>query len=360
MIDLDDMKDIKKFIVSISANIRTAIKQMDKGGIGFLVIVDENEKVVGVVTDGDFRRAVLNGIHLTENISLITNTKYRYFVKGYSQKEAAEYFRDEVVKYLPVLENGKVVDLVNKDSLDYKITGTLAKGKMLNLPVVIMAGGKGTRLEPFTHILPKALIPIGEKPIIEIIMDEFAKYGMKDFFVSVNRKSKMIKAYFDDHGSDYNFTYVDEDKPLGTAGALKYLEGKFDSCFFISNCDIIIKSDYSAIVQFHKEYKYDLTLVGSLRHQIIPYGVCEYENGGLLKNIKEKPEFDYMVNTGLYLVNPDILRYIPKDKYFDMTELINVIQKKGHRVGVYPVSEKSWLDVGQWEEYNSTIRRFNK
>ncbi len=352
------MRDLDKYIVKSSSNIRTAIKQMDKGGIGFIAIVDDKEKVEGIVTDGDFRRAILNGIDLEKNVLLITNKSYKYLTKGYSQNEALQYFKGTVVvEYLPVLENGKLIDIISKDDLSNKDEFEIFKRKKLNLPVVIMAGGKGTRLDPFTRILPKALIPVGEKPIIEVIMDEYAKYGMINFYISVNHKDRMIKAYFEDRKSDYNFTYINEDKPLGTAGSLKFLEGKFNDPFFVSNCDIIIRSDYSKIVKFHKANKYDLTLVGSMQHQTIPYGVCTFENGGLLKSIQEKPEYDFLVNTGMYLLNPHILRYIPENKYFDMTELINLVQKKGHAVGVYPVSEKSWIDVGQWREYEKVLNR---
>lgn len=223
-----------------------------------------------------------------------------------------------------------------------------------------MAGGKGTRLDPFTRILPKALIPVGEKPVIEIIMDEYARYGMKNFHISVNSKSKMIKAYFGDQDSDYNISFIDEDKPLGTAGALRFLKDKFDNPFFVSNCDIIVRNNYYDILQFHKDGRYDLTVVGSMQHRTIPYGVCKFENGGLLKSIQEKPEYDFLVNTGMYLLNPHILRYIPENTYFDMTELINVLQKKAHKVGVYPVSEKSWVDIGQLTEYRTTIRELTE
>lgn len=354
------MKNLAKYIIKSSFNIRRTIKQMDNGGIGFIVIVDYNENVKGVVADGDFRRAILNGIDLERNVLLITNKKYKYIEKGYSSNEANLYFKGSAaVEYLPVLEKGKLIDIISKDDLPIKDEDEIIKRKKLDLPVVIMAGGKGTRLDPFTRILPKALIPIGEKPIIEVIMDEYAKYGIKDFYISVNHKGKMIKAYFEDHSSNYNFNYLNEDKSLGTAGALKFLEGKLNGSFFVSNCDIIIKGDYSKILKFHKDNNYDLTLVGSVQHYTIPYGVCLLENSGLLKSIQEKPVYDYLVNTGMYILNSHILSYIPENTYFDMTNLIDKIQNNNHNVGVFPVSEKSWIDVGQWEEYKKTLEKIN-
>jgi len=354
------MKDIVKYIVDESVNIRTAVQQMDKGGMGFVAVSDAEGRMVGIVTNGDFRRAVLNGVSLNDNVLKITNKTYKHLKKGYSKEEILESYKSAAVECLPILEDSKLVDVIFYNDLRDKGDIEPSRKERLDLPVVIMAGGKGTRLDPFTRILPKALIPVGEKPVIEIIMDEYARYGMKNFHISVNSKSKMIKAYFGDQDSDYNISFIDEDKPLGTAGALRFLKDKFDNPFFVSNCDIIVRNNYYDILQFHKDGRYDLTVVGSMQHRTIPYGVCKFENGGLLKSIQEKPEYDFLVNTGMYLLNPHILRYIPENTYFDMTELINVLQKKAHKVGVYPVSEKSWVDIGQLTEYRTTIRELTE
>lgn len=354
------MKDIVKYIVNESTNIRETIQQMDKGGMGFVAVADAEGKIVGIVTNGDFRRAVLSGVSLDDNVLKIINKTYKYLKRGYSKEEILECYKSEIVECLPVLENGKLVDVILHSDFQNKDVIEPSRKESLDLPVVIMAGGKGTRLDPFTRILPKALIPIGEKPIIEIIMNEYAKYGMRNFYISVNNKSKMIKAYFGEQDSDYNICFIDEDKPLGTAGALRFLKDKFNRPFFVSNCDIIVKSNYYEILKYHKESEYDLTLVGSMQHRTIPYGVCKFENGGLLKSIKEKPEYDFLVNTGMYLLNPHVLRYIPENTYFDMTELINLLQKNRRRVGVYPVSAKSWIDIGQLTEYKTTIRELTE
>ena len=223
-----------------------------------------------------------------------------------------------------------------------------------------MGGGKGTRLDPFTRILPKPLIPMGNDPIIKIIMDEFGKYGMSDFYITLNNKGKMIKAYFHDHNLPYKINFIEEQKPLGTAGALKLIKPKLKETFFVSNCDIIIKSDYNDIIKFHKERKNSLTLVGSMQHYTIPYGVCEIENGGDLISIREKPQYDFLTNTGMYVLELDVLNLIPGDTYFDMTDLIKAIQGKGQKVGVFPVSKESWIDVGQWAEYKNAIQKIEK
>ncbi|RZB29749.1 MAG: hypothetical protein SRB1_02029 [Desulfobacteraceae bacterium Eth-SRB1] len=349
------MENLNKYIICQNENIRDAIKKMDEGGIGFAVCVGENENVIGVISDGDFRRAVLNGMSLNENVLRITNKNFKYLKTGYLKEDVLELFRETVAQHLPILENGKLIEIITEEDF-YDIRGKGKSKNVLNIPVVIMAGGKGTRLDPFTRILPKPLIPIGDKTMIEIIMDEYTKYGLSNFYISVNHKAKMIKAYFDDQDIDYNIKYIDESQPLGTAGALKFLEDKIDSTFFVSNCDIIIKEDYCKIHKFHKDGKFDLTLVASMQHHTVPYGVCEIENEGHLKEIREKPEYDFLVNAGMYLLEPSAYKLIPIDEYFDMTDLIMKAQKAGLSVGVYPISEKSYIDVGQLGEYKKTLK----
>ena len=221
-----------------------------------------------------------------------------------------------------------------------------------------MAGGKGTRLDPFTKILPKPLIPINGEPIIKIIMDKFNEYQIKEFYISVNHQSRMIKAYFGDISSAYHIHYLEEVEPLGTAGSLRFLFGKIKGSFIVTNCDIIIDSDYHEILDYHQEKTNAITIVGAYKQYAIPYGVCEIENGGNLKNITEKPEYDFLVNTGFCVLQADILKYIPENKTYYMTDLIEAVRNKGGKVGIYPISENSWVDIGQWEEYKKAAEKF--
>ncbi len=346
------MQDLKIYIVVNIITIRQAIKQMDEGGIGFSVCVDENETVVGVISDGDFRRAILNGVELDEYVDKIMNRNFLYVNKNYQKCEVEEIFSGQV-QHVPVLYDGKLLDIITRESF-YGIKRKYSRSSLTN-SVVIMAGGKGTRLDPFTRILPKPLIPLGDEPIIEIIMKQFREFGMKNFYVTLNDKGKMIKAYFHDYDANYHLNFVEEGKPLGTAGSLKLLQGKLIKTFFVSNCDIIIKSDYTSIFKFHRERGNAITLVGSMHFHTVPYGVCKIKNGGDLISISEKPEYDFLTNTGFYILEPEVLTLIPKDIYFDMTALIKKAQEKKLRVGVFPVSEKSWIDVGQWTEYNKAL-----
>ena len=349
-------QDMEKYKVLLSFSIKKAVGQMDEGGIGFCVCVDHEDKVVGVISDGDFRRAVLVGHSLDDNVEKIMNRDFFYVSKNCSNKDIEDTFLDSGVQHIPVLSNGALIDIYTKERFfSGEINGYRAT---LDNPVVIMAGGKGTRMDPFTRILPKPLIPLGNEPVIKVIMAEFEKFGMNDFYISINNKGRMVKAYFHDHDLPYSIQYIEEEKPRGTAGALNYLVDKFDKPFFVSNCDVIIHTDYVSILDFHVQGAYDLTLVASMRHYTIPHGVCDVSDGGDLKGIREKPEYDLLVNTGLYLLEPTVLNLISDDQFFDMPDLINKVLERGLRVGAFPVSEKSWADVGQWEEYSKTLKDF--
>lgn len=352
------MKNINKYTINLEANIRDTIKKIDNGGIGFISVNINNGCTIGVVTDGDLRRAILDGVSLDDNVEVITNKHYKYLESGYREEEIKYLFENTSIEHIPIINHGCFVDIILKDEY-YRSEETQSKSfNQIDIPVVIMAGGKGTRLAPFTNILPKPLIPINGKPVIEIIMEQFAEQGMINFYISLNHKAKLIKAYFEDRNFDYSIHFFVEDKPLGTAGSLKLLDNTIHDTFFVSNCDIMVNADYSEILEFHKSGNYDLTLIASMQHHIVPYGVCEIENGGNLKHIIEKPEYDFLVNTGMYILETHILEQIPKDKYFHITHLIEKLQKLEKKIGVYPISEKSWTDIGQWDEYRKTINQF--
>ncbi|HEY3388546.1 MAG TPA: sugar phosphate nucleotidyltransferase [Prolixibacteraceae bacterium] len=353
---LSALQEVDRYKVSSVQTIRESIKKLDDTGIGFIVVVNQSDKVLGVVTDGDFRRAILSGISLDDKILTITNDKFIYVNEGYSPEELEQVFLNDIAQ-VPVIKNGALKEIILKKNLQV-VNSEKTINRQLNIPVVIMAGGKGTRLEPFTHIMPKPLIPIGNKPILEIIINRFAEYGVQKFYLSLNYKANMIKAYFEELPMAKCLNYVIEDLPLGTAGALKKLKDIVDTTFIVSNCDILIKDDYSKIVDFHRAGKYDLTIVASMQHYTIPYGVCYINNGGDLREISEKPEYDYLVNTGMYVLEPGVIDFIPSNKLYHITHLIEDLKKSNRRVGVYPVYEKAWIDIGQWEEYKNAIKYF--
>lgn len=344
------------FFVSQDISVKQAMKKMTEIGQKTLFVADKNEILLGALSDGDIRKWILGGGSLRENIGKIFR-KNPKFVKGnYRLDDVKKIMLDSLIEAIPVVyENMKIDEILTWERV---FSGQLPKQKkQLLCQVAIMAGGKGTRLDPFTRILPKPLIPIEEKPIIEIIMDKFVEYGVRDFFVSVNHKAKMIKSYFEDMDGKYHISYTEEKEPLGTAGSLKLLTNKISGILVVTNCDVIVDCDYSEIVEYHKNNDYDITSVVSCRHYVIPYGVCEIENGGLLKKITEKPSYDFLVGAGFYVINKKVLNLIPKNKYFNFNHLIEKSQGRGLKVGVFPISEDSWIDIGQWEEYKRALEK---
>ncbi len=347
------MSKFDKFTINQQSTIREAFNKQGLNKEMFVLVLDDTNKVQGIITDGDIRRAIWESVSLEDSVATIVNKNFTSFTENYSQAKAKEIFSTTDVKHIPVLKQGQLIDIIFKKSMsEAKHRQTKTR---LDIPVVIMAGGKGSRLDPFTRILPKPLIPIGEKPVIEVIIDKFYEYGFNQFYISLNHKSKMVKAFFEDFGKEYKLSYLEEKTPLGTAGALTLLKNKIKTPLIVSNCDIIIEEDYRQILEFHQQGNYLLTLVGSMQHHVIPYGVCKIKNGGELGELTEKPEYDLLVNTGMYILSPQALDYIPDNQRFDTTDLIDKLKQAGKRVGVYPIAEKSWIDIGQWEEYKKAV-----
>jgi NDP-sugar pyrophosphorylase family protein len=213
-------------------------------------------------------------------------------------------------------------------------------------------------LKPITNVLPKPLFPIGEKTILELIMDRFCEIQCNHFYISLNYKSGIIKQYLDslkDH--EYNIVYIEEDRPLGTAGSLHLLKDTINSTFFVSNCDIIIDTEYGEIYDYHIQNKNDLTIVGALKHYSIPYGTITTGKEGMMESFSEKPEFTFQVNSGMYILEAGLLHEIPEGQSFDITDLIKNLQDRNGKIGVFPVSEKSWKDIGNWNDYLAEIKK---
>ena len=351
-------KEIAPYLVGMDVSVKQAMVRLDENEQKTLFVVDPQKRLTGALTDGDIRRWILAEGSLNDPVSRVCNRRPFSTAADFDLDEIRQIMTKEEFGCLPVVDGDhKIVDLLFwKDVFQ---DGVRAAKKQLDVSAVIMAGGRGTRLDPFTRILPKPLIPIGDKPVIEIIIDRFREHGLREFFVSVNYKSNMIKAYFDDANPDYRVHYVHEDKPLGTAGSLKLLEGRLKGSFFVSNCDILIEGDYADILAHHYAKQNDITLVASVKNYHIPYGVCDIENGGTLMRIREKPELNFLVNTGMYILKDDTLRLIPNDRLFHITDLIEAVKRDGGRVGVFPVSDRSWIDVGEWEEFKKAVKIFS-
>lgn len=351
------IKDFSSILIDKSVTVKDAMKQLDKSAEKILFVVENNNKLIGSLTDGDIRRWILKDGALNDIVYNVCFKGTFFADKQFVLSEIKEEIIKREIIYVPVVnEEKEIIEFLVWDKL---FDGKLLRKtkKLLEAEVVIMAGGKGTRLDPFTKILPKPLIPIGEKSILEIIIDRFVDYQVNEFYVSVNHKAKIIKSYFEEIQPEYKIIFLYEDKPLGTVGALKQLEGVFSKEIILTNCDIIIETDYADLLKHHKEQNNDITIVASLKHYNIPYGICEIENGGQLVNIREKPEYDFLINTGMYVINPGVIKHIPENEFFHITHLIDKI-KLTHRIGIYPISENSWTDTGEWIEYKKAVEKF--
>lgn len=350
------IKPFTEILINKTASVKDAMRQLDKTAEKILFVVEDNNVLVGSLSDGDIRRWILNDGDLNESVYNVCYKSTFFVDSNYILSDVKVEILKRKIIYVPVINK-------EKEIIEFLVWDKLFAGKLLrktkdplDAEVVIMAGGKGSRLDPFTKILPKPLIPIGDKSILEVIIEKFTDYQVNEFYVSVNHKAKIIKSYFEEIQPGYKIKFLYEEKPLGTIGSIKQLEGSFNKEIIITNCDIIIEADYSDLLKHHKEHKNDITIVASLKHYSIPYGICEIENGGQLVNIKEKPEYDFLVNTGMYIINPEVIKYIPKDEFFHFTHLIDKINPT-HRIGVYPISENSWTDTGEWIEYKKAVEK---
>lgn len=350
---MNNLSKIQNKIININDTIISALKKMD-GHRTKLVFVFDGDKFESILTIGDIQRAIIRHSNLTDPVSMIINRDKIYA----SDKDNLEQIKDVMIKELidcmPVInDNGEIVDVLFWHDL---FAEPVAKQReKIELPVVIMAGGKGTRLKPITNVIPKPLVPIGDKTILEEIMDQFESIGVKKFYMSVNYKADMMEHYLSQLDHKYNIDFFMEDKPLGTIGSVALLKGKITTSFFVSNCDIIIDQDYRDVYDYHCENKNDITIVTAVKSIRIPYGVIESGENGLMIGLKEKPEQAYMINTGVYILNAELIDEIPEGEFFHITHLMDKIRSRGGRVGCFPISENAWKDMGEWPEYLKMI-----
>lgn len=346
----------KKILVKPDLSLKAAFKQMDISALQVLIVVDEKDKILGIVTDGDMRRAIIKDLSFDAPISLMMNKNPIVINNSSDKNEALQLMKKHEIRHIPVIDDkNKVIGIyLWKDFLK---NGEIEYSEKDN-SVVIMAGGKGARLDPFTKILPKPLIPIGEKPIIEIIMDNFKKYGFDKFIISLNYKAEMIKMYFSENPNNYEISYIQEENFLGTIGALSLIKNKLDNTFIVSNCDVIIDVNFDKLLNYHRESKNQITVLGVIRYIKIPYGVLKMQNADL-EEITEKPDYHFIINSGVYVLEADIIDLIQRNKITDMPDLLALAKKKGFKVQVYPAN-CSWFDIGEWDEYKKAIEYIKK
>lgn len=339
------MDDIQKFIAGENLTVSEAMQKIDKNANGILFLVNEDDQLTACITDGDVRRFLLKGRKMEEAALDAANHNPK-FARTEKQAKALYDKRDCIA--IPILDDeNKIVDIYNGNGIRKKTA--------LNIPVVINAGGRGTRLDPFTRVLPKPLIPVGELPIIELIMKEYQSYNCTDFHIIVNYKRELMKAYFSDN--EYKITWYDEEKPLGTGGGLSLLRNLFSGTFFFANCDALLTANYASMLKFHKENKNVVTMICSYKNVNIPYGVVEMGMNGVFEGIKEKPLVSFLTNTGIYIVEPEVINDVKDNEVIGFPDIVERERLKGKKVGVFPVSESDWMDMGQIPELEKMRRK---
>lgn len=343
-------KNIKSICIQHDASIISALKQMDAVKHKLLIVI-KDDKFYRLLSIGDIQRAIIRGVDLNTPVSSILRDQTKVASVNDNIEVVKTSMKERSNEFMPIIDDeNNIVDVIFWEDL-FQMQPSVKKSN-LNLPVIIMAGGQGTRLRPLTNVLPKPLIPIGEQTMMEDIMDRFVDCGCDQFYVSVNYKADIIKRYFDNlNKPQYHIFYFQEDKPLGTAGSIHLLNGKINTTFFVSNCDSILDEDYSEILKYHRENHNEITVIAVIKNMSVPYGTLETKEDGLLSDIKEKPEFTFKINTGFYILEPHLIQEIPVDTFYHITYLIDKLVKEGRRVGVYPINEGSWIDVGNWDEY---------
>lgn len=331
------------YIVDKDTSIAAALAALEKNEYKALIL-EEDGDLLGIVTDGDIRRFLMSDGDLTRSVTFAA-TKKPAFVQGYHEKTARDLLEQLDCTCVPMLDtDGHIHALVFDEATLHR------EQDDLDNHVVIMAGGLGTRLYPYTEILPKPLIPVGRATITELIIDRFKKFGCHDISLVVNHKKNLIKSYFSEIETDYTIRFIDEDKPLGTGGGLAFFKGEFTQPVFVTYCDNVVEADYRDILKHHRQAGNILTMVVARKNIEIPYGVVETDDTGAVLVIHEKPTDEYCINTGFYVVSPEFINMVKEGEFQHITDLIARCRADGRCVGVYTIDGDCFIDIGQLED----------
>lgn len=346
------MKNWRKIAIDSKTTIIEAIKILDESATQILLIVGIDDTLLGTVTDGDIRRGILKNVSLDSPIAEIMNSSPVMSTEVDSRRKILSMMKRRSLKHIPIVND-------RKQLIDLFLSDELKKEEKKDNWVILMAGGLGTRLRPLTEDIPKPLLQVGNRPILENILEKFIEHNFHNFYISVNYKSEMIKDYFQD-GEKWgvNIQYIDEQKRMGTAGALSLLSEYPKKPIIIMNGDLLTKVNFDQLLTFHQESNSMATMCVREYEYQVPYGVIK-TSGHELLNIEEKPSYQYFVNAGIYVLNPEILEFIPKNEFYDMPTLFkNLIDRRLH-TSVYPIREY-WLDIGRMQDFEKANNEFNE
>lgn len=310
-------------------------------------VCDNNKKVLGSITDGDIRRYALknNGIN-----GKAEDCMHSPCFTCTSFKQGLQLMDTYKIMNIPLVNNnGILIEIIERNS---KSNVERIKPEFENVKIVMMAGGKGERLQPYTSVLPKPLIPISGIPIAERILLKYKESNLKHYIMSLNYKKNLIKTYFDDSMSDCNFVYVEENEPLGTGGSLRLMEEYLSDIFIVINCDMLIDINLNDLLDYHINNNAQLTMISAKKQVQIPYGVLNV-NGNEIVSLDEKPTIEMLINTGMYVVNRSAIEYFPSTKTFHMTDLCESLIKNDQKVVTYTIDEEDCMDMGVISELNN-------
>jgi len=345
------MRHWEKILVFNKQTLFETMKIIDNTALQFAVVVDEQRRLLGTVTDGDIRRGILRGNGLEVPITSIMNPNPISAREGQKIYKYHEIMKSKMLKQLPIVDKeNRIIDIIffdNVDRLSNKNT------------VVLMLGGLGTRLRPLTDDTPKPMLRVGNKPILETIVESFKQYGYSNFIFSVNYKKEVIKDYFQNGELfDISIDYVEEDTRMGTAGALSLIKNRPSEPFFVMNGDLLTQINFDQLMEFHQEQNSVATMCVREYEFQIPYGVIE-TSGTSLVTIKEKPVHRSFVNAGIYVLSPEVFNYIPANTFYDMPTLFEQLIEVGLKTTVFPIHEY-WLDIGKMDEYERADTEYMK
>lgn len=341
---------LAKICVTADRPVSEAIARIDASGGEIALVVDEAGRLVGTVTDGDVRRGILRGNSLDAPISTIMNATPKFMVGDVDRQNLSRVLEAESITQMPIVDAaGVVVDIV--------LARELQRPAIDKHPVVIMAGGLGTRLRPITETIPKPMIPIGDRPILEVIIERFRLQGFCNITLCVNHLAEVIRDHFED-GSKFGveISYVQETKRMGTAGALSLLDPQPDLPTIVMNGDILTAVSFSQLLAFHYDNGASATMGVNRFQYTLPYGVVEVE-GHAIQSFREKPVYDFFVNAGIYVIDPKALPLITPDQFFDMPSLFDKIPSE--RRAAFPIHEY-WVDIGRHDDLERAIKDYNQ
>jgi dTDP-glucose pyrophosphorylase len=344
------MTKIERIKLSISSTIEEALKTIDSGGVKIGLVVDDTNRLLGTVSDGDVRRGLLKGVKLQDSLELILHKTPIVCNVNDSKEDILKIAVENKIYQIPIVdENNFLVGLeeVNR----------LLKPSSYPNKVILMVGGLGTRLLPLTESTPKPMLHVGNKPILQTIVEKFASYGFTDITMCVNYKSHVIQDYFGDgSGFGVNIDYLTEEKRLGTAGALSLLTAEPEAPFFVMNGDLLTNVNFEHLLEFHQANKMAATMCVREYDFQVPYGVVNIDEGKIT-SIEEKPVQNFFVSAGIYMLEPSCLNLIPSDAFFDMPTLFTKLIELGESTASFPLREY-WLDIGRIEEYEKANNEF--